>query len=135
MSTIILGYDDSSGAKAALEQALVLSKQFGDRLVIGYGAAPPGASMEGTEYKEHLRAIEELGRQATDGALARARSEGVDAEVALVPERPSQTLVDLAESTTHATSWSAATAKALSRVRSSARRHTSLCTCPRCLCS
>lgn len=91
---IVLGYDDSPGARAALDQAIVLARQFGDRLVIGFGAEPPGSM--GEEYKEHRRALEEMGQRATDQALDRARSEGVEAEVALVPKRPSAALVALA---------------------------------------
>jgi nucleotide-binding universal stress UspA family protein len=62
--------------------------------LIGFGAAPPGSM--GEEYKEHSRALEEIGKRATDDALARARAEGVDAEVAPVPDRPPAALVGLA---------------------------------------
>ena len=94
MGAIVVGYDDSAGAKAALEQALEIAKQFGDRLVICFGVAPPGSM--GEEFKEHRRALEELGKNATDHALDRAKSAGVEAEVALVSKRPSAALVQLA---------------------------------------
>jgi nucleotide-binding universal stress UspA family protein len=92
--TIVLGYDGSEGSQAALEQALVLAKQFGDRLIVCFGVAPPGNV--GEEYKEHKHAVEEIAERATDAALARVRAAGVDGEVALVPERPAHALVDLA---------------------------------------
>ncbi len=92
--TIVLGYDGSAGAQAALEQALVLAKQFEDRLIVCFGVAPPGNV--GEEYKEHKHALEEIARQATAEALERARAEGVEAEVVLVAERPAPALVDLA---------------------------------------
>ncbi len=94
MGTIVLGYDGSTGADAALEEALLLAKQFDDRLVVCFGVAPPGNV--GEEYKEHMQAVEELAQGATAKALERARSEGVDAEVALVRERAAPALVDLA---------------------------------------
>ena len=72
----------------------MLAKQFGDRLVVCFGVAPPGNV--GEEYKEHKHALEELAQQATAAALERARAEGVEAEVALVPERPAPALADLA---------------------------------------
>ncbi len=92
--TIVLGYDGSLGAQAALDQALALAQQFGDRVVVCFGVAPPGNV--GEEYKEHKQALEELARQTTAEALERARAAGVEAEVALVPERPAPALVDLA---------------------------------------
>ena len=51
----------------------------------------------GDEWREHEAAIEEIGRKATGAALEQAREAGVDAEVALVPERPSAALLTLAE--------------------------------------
>lgn len=92
--SIVLGYDDSAGSRAALAQAIELAKQFGDRLVIGFGVAPPGSM--GEEFKEHRRALEEIGKTATGHAIDRAKAAGVEAEVALVSERPSAALVRLA---------------------------------------
>ncbi len=92
--TIVIGYDGSSGARTALDQALLLAKQFGDRLVICFGVEPPGNV--GEEFKEHKRALEEIAQKMTAEALDRARSEGVEAEVALVSERPAPALADLA---------------------------------------
>jgi nucleotide-binding universal stress UspA family protein len=94
--TIVLGYDDSACARAALEQAIVLAKAFGDRLVIGFGDEPPGSEWAGEEFKQHRAALEEIGKRATDEALRRAGAEAVEAEVALVSKRPAEALVDLA---------------------------------------
>ena len=90
----MLGYDGSPGAQGALDQALELAKEFGDKLVVCFGVAPPGNV--GEEFKEHKHAIEELAAKETATALEKARAAGVDAEVALVPERPAPALVDLA---------------------------------------
>jgi nucleotide-binding universal stress UspA family protein len=94
-SAVVLGYDDSDGSHAALTTAIDLAKQFGDRLVIGYGVEPPG--FVGEEYKEHRRALEEMGNRATAAALDRAQAGGVDAEVALVSEKPAPALISLAK--------------------------------------
>ena len=95
MGTIVVGYDHSDGAKLALRTAEELAKQFSDRLVIayGYGASP----RTGEELRAHNEALEELGREATDEGLANARQAGVDAEVALVADRPAAALLSLAE--------------------------------------
>ena len=96
MAGIVLGYDDSPGARNALAVALSLADRFGDRLIVAFGVAPPGAAV-GDEWRQHEAAIEEIGKRATAAALDQAREAGVDAEVALVPERPSAALVTLAE--------------------------------------
>jgi nucleotide-binding universal stress UspA family protein len=94
-SAIVLGYDASRCADAALESALVYARSLGDRLVIAYAYEPPVPTV-GEELKEHRRALAEMGERATARALERAQAEGVEAEVALVAERPVQGLLDLA---------------------------------------
>jgi nucleotide-binding universal stress UspA family protein len=95
MGSIVLGYDASPGARAALDQALDLADTFGDRLVIGFGVHPPG--LGGGEGAEHRQALREQAVRLTDDALVRARDAGVDAEVALVDERPAEALAGLGE--------------------------------------
>jgi nucleotide-binding universal stress UspA family protein len=95
MGTIVLGYDASPGAEHALETAVELARQFDDRLLIVHGVAPPG--LVGEEWKENRKALEEQARELTDPALGRAREAGVEAEVALVSERPHTALLKLAE--------------------------------------
>jgi nucleotide-binding universal stress UspA family protein len=95
MGTIVLGYDDSPGARGALEQALALSKEFGDKLVIGFGVHPPGHG--GGEILEARDALREQALVWTNEALDRARAEGVDAEAELVDDRPAPALAELAE--------------------------------------
>jgi nucleotide-binding universal stress UspA family protein len=95
MGVIVLGYDASPGARAALDQAIELTGSFGDRLVIGFGVHPPG--LGGGEGAEHRQALREQAVQLTDDALVRAREAGVDAEVALVDDRPADALVSLGE--------------------------------------
>jgi nucleotide-binding universal stress UspA family protein len=95
MGTIVLGYDASPGAERALETAIDLATHFGDRLLIAFGAAPPGPPTD--ETGAHRRALEELGGRVTAGALDRARDAGVEAEVQLVQKRPSAALTELAE--------------------------------------
>ena len=85
---VILGYDDSSSARAALDVAIEQVKQFDERLVILFAYAPPGRSV-GDEYSEHRRVLEEIGEKATGKAAEIARAEGTEVEILLVPERPS----------------------------------------------
>jgi nucleotide-binding universal stress UspA family protein len=96
MADIVLGYDDSECSHAALNAALELARAFGDRLVVAYAYGPPDA-MVGEEYAEHRRALQEIGERATADALDRARGAGVEVDVALVPRKPADALVALAE--------------------------------------
>ena len=42
MSEIVVGYDGSDSAKAALDQAIALAKELGDTILIVFGFAPGG---------------------------------------------------------------------------------------------
>jgi len=126
MATVVLGYDNSAGSKAALAKAIDLAKTYGDRLVIGYGFAP--SATVGEEFTEHQKALRELGEKHTAQALAEAATEGVEADWSwwpTVPRAPSSTSPS---ATTRASSWSAPTGRARSREPSSAPRHTSCST-------
>jgi nucleotide-binding universal stress UspA family protein len=92
---LILGYDDTPSARAALDVAIEQAKRFDERLVILFAYAPPGRSV-GEEYSEHRRVLEEFGSVATSKAADKATAEGVDVEVLLVAERPSIALENAA---------------------------------------
>jgi nucleotide-binding universal stress UspA family protein len=92
---IILGYDDTASARAALDVAVEQAKRFDERLVILFAYAPPGRSV-GEEFREHRKVLEEVGERATAKAADRARAEGAEVEVLLVPERPSIALENAA---------------------------------------
>jgi nucleotide-binding universal stress UspA family protein len=93
MATMVVGYDGSDAAAAALDHALNLAAELGDRLVIAYGYDPGGP---GEEYKVHQEAIREIGERTTGEAARRAREAGVEVEVELRPERPVDALLSLA---------------------------------------
>jgi nucleotide-binding universal stress UspA family protein len=90
---VVLGYDESPGADAALETAIQVAQRFGEELVLVYGAAPPGGL--GEEFKSHLEALMEMGRTATAHALEQAEAAGVTASVRLVDAKPADALVQV----------------------------------------
>lgn len=92
--TVVLGYDESPGAEAALATAIEVARRFGDQLVLVYGAAPPGGM--GEEFKSHLDALLDMGRTATAHALEKAEAAGVAATVRLVDAKPAEALVRVA---------------------------------------
>jgi nucleotide-binding universal stress UspA family protein len=92
--TLIVGYDGSPCASAAFDEAIEIAKATGDRLVIGFGYEPPGYGEEMEPYRE---AVRRHGEAVTADAIEKAASLGIDAELALVPESPSDALTSLAE--------------------------------------
>jgi nucleotide-binding universal stress UspA family protein len=96
VSAIVVGYDGSACAELALDCALDLALALGDPLVVAYAAEPPGR-VAGEEFGEHRRALEELGRAATEQAVQRAEARGVEVEPVVVPQRPADALIRLAD--------------------------------------
>ena len=93
--TIVVGYDGSDCAKAALNQALRLAGPTG-RLGITYADAPPRIGASSLVPPEK---VVELGRKVTAEALAVARQRGVPAEVVLEDDRPAEALLKVAART------------------------------------
>jgi nucleotide-binding universal stress UspA family protein len=93
MATLVVGYDGSDCAKAALEAAIGLARTTEDKLVIAFGYEPGGY---GEEHAAHREQVREFGERATAPALERAREAGLEAELALVAERPVDALVSVA---------------------------------------
>ncbi len=93
--TIVLGYDDSPGAGAALTTAVGIAARLGEPLVLVYGAGVPGGM--GEEFRAHREALHEMGRTALDHAVAQAEGAGVPTTVELVDDKPADALVAVAE--------------------------------------
>jgi nucleotide-binding universal stress UspA family protein len=93
--TVVLGYDESPGADAALDVAIQVASRFGEELVLVYGAAPPGRM--GEEWQSHRDALLEMGRAATAHALEKAEVAGVLARVELVDAKPAEALIQVAD--------------------------------------
>ncbi|HEX2415460.1 MAG TPA: universal stress protein [Thermoleophilaceae bacterium] len=93
--SIVVGFDGGECAGRALDTAVDLAKRFGDRVVIVFGAGPPGTPTE--EFREHRRAIEEIGERVTTEAAERVRDGDVEVEVVVAPDRPSVALSKAAE--------------------------------------
>ena len=93
--TVVLGYDESPGANAALRTAIEVARRWGEPLVLVYGVAPPG--VVGEEYHAHQDALIEIGRAATAHALEAATAAGVDATVELVQAKPALALLEVAD--------------------------------------
>jgi nucleotide-binding universal stress UspA family protein len=95
MSEIVVGYDGSDCGKAALDEALGIAAALGDKIVVVFGYLPPG--IWGGEVVEHAEAIEEYGQKVMAEARSRVESSSVESDVRMVPNKPSQALVEVAD--------------------------------------
>ncbi|MBA3277682.1 MAG: universal stress protein [Geodermatophilaceae bacterium] len=93
--SIVLGYDESPGARQALTTAIELARRFDEVLVLVNGVAPPGNV--GEEFRTHLDALTEIGRTATGHAVAEAEAAGVRTVVELIDDKPAQALITAAD--------------------------------------
>ncbi len=90
----VLGFDESPGAVRALTVATEMSAAFDKPLVLGRGAAAPGAL--GDEYATHQQAVREAGHLAPEHAVRVAEEPGVRATVELTDQKPAAALTDAA---------------------------------------
>ncbi|WP_371578742.1 universal stress protein [Streptomyces sp. NBC_01314] len=91
---IVLGYDESPGAVRALRVAIEVSANYGEPLVLVYGAAAPGG--KGDEYRTHREALHQAGRIALEHAVTAAEAAGVPTLVEIIDQKPAQALIDAA---------------------------------------
>lgn len=96
MGEMVVGYDGSSCAKAALTKAVELAKVTGDGIAIVFGYEPPSMRAGGpVGYQRD--AIEAIGKERMAEAMASIEGSGVTAETIEIEELPADALVDVAE--------------------------------------
>ena len=99
MSEIVVGYDGTEGAKAALDKAVEFAKDLGDKVVIVFGYAPGGYG--GGEVPTHREAVKEIGEKVTEEATEVVTAAGVEHEVELVNEHGVEALMPSPTSARH----------------------------------
>jgi nucleotide-binding universal stress UspA family protein len=94
MPGIVVGYDGTEGAKAALAEALDLGKRLGESLtvVFGFNANPVGG-----EALDYWSALRQHGESVLAGALEEAKAAGVDVDSVIDEKSPSDALSEIAE--------------------------------------
>ena len=91
--TIVLGYDGSACANAALTAAVDSAKAYGDGIVVAFGA---GVYAIG-EDADHQKLVRKMGDDWAEEALSAIRSAGVDNATAVVVDaRPAEALLQVA---------------------------------------
>ncbi len=93
-SGIIVGYDGSDCAKAALRTALDVGKAYKEKVTIafGYGVNP----MAG-EVQDYAAALRELAHKRVEEAAGIAAAEDGQVDAVLVEKSAAEALIDLAE--------------------------------------
>ena len=94
-SGVVVGYDGSECAKAALQTALEVGRAYGDTVTIAFGYE---LSPVGGEISDYAAALKELATKRVNEAreLAGEAGDGVTVETAIVERAPAQGLVELA---------------------------------------
>ena len=92
---IVVGYDGTAGAKAALAEALRLAGPLDDDVLVGfaYHATPLGG-----DPTDMLNLLRDRGRTVLEEALQQVRAAGLEGRGELVNDRPAEGLADLAGS-------------------------------------
>ncbi|MEJ7632431.1 MAG: universal stress protein [Rubrobacteraceae bacterium] len=91
MPGVILGYDGSPSAKAALGTAIEQARALGERLIIVFADEPPGRSA-GEEFREHRRVLDEIGEKVLGEAEAEARAARIEVEAMILHGKPAVAL-------------------------------------------
>ncbi|MGA2926538.1 MAG: universal stress protein [Solirubrobacteraceae bacterium] len=92
-SGVIVGYDGSDCAKAALRTAAGVAKAYGDKLIVAFGYELSPVAGELHDY--HL-ALRELATKRVAEATKLAVGEGADVEGAVVEKQAAHGLAELA---------------------------------------
>ena len=93
-SVIVLGYDESPSANAALAATIQIAPVIGAKVVVVFGfyISPLGGLQEGSIRD----ALEDVGRHAVGRAVADLEAAGVEVESRLVSGKPADVLIDVA---------------------------------------
>jgi nucleotide-binding universal stress UspA family protein len=92
-SGIIVGYDGSECAKAALRAALEVGKAYGEKVTIAFGYE---LSPVGGELHDYHAALKELATKRVTEATELAATDGAEVEGVILEEEPAKGLAELA---------------------------------------
>jgi nucleotide-binding universal stress UspA family protein len=93
-SGVIVGYDGSDCAKAALRAAVDVAKAFGDKITVAFAYEIEPVAGEVHDYEE---ALKELAGKRIAEATELASAEGAEIEGTVLPRAPAKGLVELAD--------------------------------------
>jgi nucleotide-binding universal stress UspA family protein len=94
MSALVVGYDGSDGARAAVREAARLAPPLDARVVVAFAYR---VSPAGGEVADLAAVLRERGETVLGEALETLREAGVEARAELLDDRPAEALVRLAD--------------------------------------
>jgi nucleotide-binding universal stress UspA family protein len=94
MSGVIVGYDGSDCAKAALRAAVDVARAYGDKVTVAFAYDIEPVTGEVHDYEE---ALKELAAKRIEEATQLASAEGAEIDGAVLPRAPAKGLVELAD--------------------------------------
>jgi nucleotide-binding universal stress UspA family protein len=94
MADVIVGYEGSDGARAALDTALEMSAALGDRVVIAFGYH---VQKLGGEVLDYAKAVQERAEEAVEHGVHQAQAKGLEVESVVIERQPAEALADLAK--------------------------------------
>ena len=91
---IVLGFDGSDSARAALERTATLAKELDAEVVVvfGYYISPLG----GGDVHDYKSALEKVGTEAVGEAVSRLEGDGIKVWSRLVSAKPADAIMDVA---------------------------------------
>ena len=94
-TTLVLGYDESPSANAALSATIRIAPVVGAKVVVVFGfyISPLG----GLQHGSIRDALEEVGRHVVGRAVADLEAAGIEVESRLVSGKPADALIEVAE--------------------------------------
>jgi nucleotide-binding universal stress UspA family protein len=92
-SGIVVGYDGSDDARAALRVALEVGKAYGEKVIVAFGYELNPVAGEIHDY--HM-ALKELATKRLEEATALAGTDGGEVEAVIVERAPAHALAELA---------------------------------------
>ena len=93
MSTLVVGYDGSDCARAALDTAIVVADAFGDDIVVVFSYE---VNRLGGEVEDYARVLRERAAEVLAHAADQAAAKAVKVSTQIVEANPAQALVDAA---------------------------------------
>lgn len=93
MADIVVGYDGSACAKAALRSAAEMASALGDRVVVAFAFEDPIVGGESADLRATLT---EMGRARVAEARSVLSGQGVESDEVVIEKPPAHALADLA---------------------------------------
>jgi nucleotide-binding universal stress UspA family protein len=94
VNTIVLGYDESPSANAALAQTVKLAGETGARVVVvfGYYISPLG----GSDVRDFKAELDKIGAHAVGRAVADLEASGIETGSRIISAKPADAILEVA---------------------------------------